>query len=111
MFGEKRLNMTLYRRGDWHDDAGWSDGWDPDIIRTTTFGIQKDVPTGVRGYEFGGAHPGGMNACFADGSVRNLTYTITPLFVAVTPGMVLTDHDGVACQPLRRDEPPPERDA
>jgi len=24
-------------------------------------------------------------------------YTITPLFVAVTPGMVLTDHDGRVC--------------
>lgn len=79
VFGEKRLNMTLYRRGDWHDDCGWTDGWDPDIIRTTTFGIQKDRPTGARGYEFGGAHPGGMNACFGDGSVRSLAYTITPL--------------------------------
>ena len=27
-------------------------------------------------------------------------YTITPLFVAVTPGMVLTDHDGKPCAPL-----------
>ena len=24
-------------------------------------------------------------------------YPITPLFVAVTPGMVLTDHDGTPC--------------
>lgn len=28
-------------------------------------------------------------------------YTITPLFVAVTPGMVLTDHHGTPCGPLR----------
>lgn len=27
-------------------------------------------------------------------------YTITPLFISVTPGMVLTDHDGVAPRPL-----------
>jgi hypothetical protein len=27
-------------------------------------------------------------------------YTITPLFVALTPGMVLTDHDGRPCQEL-----------
>ena len=27
-------------------------------------------------------------------------YTFTPLFVAVTPGMVLTDHDGTPCVPL-----------
>jgi prepilin-type N-terminal cleavage/methylation domain-containing protein/prepilin-type processing-associated H-X9-DG protein len=79
VFGEKRLNKTLYRSGDWHDDCGWTDGWDPDIERTTTFGIQRDPPAGVRGYEFGGAHAGGMNANFADGSVRILNYTITPL--------------------------------
>jgi len=28
-------------------------------------------------------------------------YTMTPLFVAVTPGMVLTDHDGTPCGPLQ----------
>lgn len=26
-------------------------------------------------------------------------YTITPLFISVTPGMVLTDHDGIAPHP------------
>jgi hypothetical protein len=28
-------------------------------------------------------------------------YTISPLFVAITPGMVLTDHDGCSCEPLQ----------
>lgn len=28
-------------------------------------------------------------------------YTIRPLFVAITPGMVLTDHDGCPCEPLQ----------
>jgi hypothetical protein len=32
-------------------------------------------------------------------------YTIVPLFVAVTPGMVLTDHDGTPCGPMSRGEP------
>lgn len=27
-------------------------------------------------------------------------YTIVPVFVAVTPGMVLTDHHGTPCGPL-----------
>jgi hypothetical protein len=27
-------------------------------------------------------------------------YTISPLFVALTPGMVLTDHDGRPCEKL-----------
>jgi hypothetical protein len=29
-------------------------------------------------------------------------YTISPLFVAITPGMVLTDHDGRPCEPLQQ---------
>jgi hypothetical protein len=29
-------------------------------------------------------------------------YTISPLFVALTPGMVLTDHDGRPCGPLEQ---------
>jgi prepilin-type N-terminal cleavage/methylation domain-containing protein/prepilin-type processing-associated H-X9-DG protein len=75
VFGEKRLNKTLYRSGDWHDDCGWTDGWDPDTMRVTTAGIIRDPPTGVSGYEFGAAHAAGMNTAFADGSVRVLTYT------------------------------------
>jgi prepilin-type N-terminal cleavage/methylation domain-containing protein/prepilin-type processing-associated H-X9-DG protein len=78
VFGEKRLNTTLYRSGDWHDDCGWTDGWDPDTVRVTTRGILRDRPIGVSGYEFGAAHAGGMNTCLVDGSVRILSYTITP---------------------------------
>jgi hypothetical protein len=33
-------------------------------------------------------------------------YTIRPLFVALTPGMVLTDHDGRPCEPLRQEGGP-----
>ena len=33
-------------------------------------------------------------------------YTIRPLFVAVTPGMVLTDHDGRPCEPLQEEDAP-----
>jgi hypothetical protein len=33
-------------------------------------------------------------------------YTILPLFVAVTPGMILTDHDGHPCQPLQQGHSP-----
>jgi hypothetical protein len=33
-------------------------------------------------------------------------YTIAPLFVAVTPGMVLTDHDGHPCGPLEQGRMP-----
>lgn len=32
-------------------------------------------------------------------------YTVTPLFVAVIPGMVLTDHDGTPCGNLQPRDP------
>ncbi|MHB1033962.1 MAG: DUF1559 domain-containing protein [Pirellulales bacterium] len=79
MFGEKRLHPENYLSGDWHDDSGWADGWDPDIIRSTSFPLRSDFdgsPSEEFGYEFGSAHPGGMNAVFGDGSVRSLSYTI-----------------------------------
>jgi hypothetical protein len=33
-------------------------------------------------------------------------YTIRPLFVAITPGMALTDHDGRPCGPLQQGSGP-----
>ena len=33
-------------------------------------------------------------------------YTIRPLFVAITPGMVLTDHDGRPSEPLQQESGP-----
>lgn len=81
MLGEKRLDPTRYATGDWHDDRGWSDGWDPDTVRSTAFKYEKDgpdPPEGGRydGFMFGSAHGPGMNACFGDGSVRSLAYGI-----------------------------------
>jgi prepilin-type N-terminal cleavage/methylation domain-containing protein len=76
--GEKRLNRSEYSSGSWHDDCGWSDGWDPDIIRYTGFRPERDPINGVNGYEFGGAHPATTNALFGDGSVHGISYTIDP---------------------------------
>ena len=77
-----------------------TDGWDADIIRSTPFPLQADsdrtpvhvtlsvsagaiVPPGAHqlqetslGYCFGSAHPGGMNGCMGDGSVRFISYTV-----------------------------------
>jgi hypothetical protein len=33
-------------------------------------------------------------------------YIISPLFVALTPGMTLTDHDGRPCGPLQQGRKP-----
>ena len=56
MLREKRLGVTIesgpvfgsgdgYAGGEWHDDRGWTDGWDPDIIRSTAFPLQADSDT------------------------------------------------------------------
>ena len=73
---EKRLMTTRYRDGDWHDDCGYMDGWDPDIMRLTGMQPMQDGPTGVSGYEFGSAHSGRMSALMGDGSVRSISYSI-----------------------------------
>ena len=74
MLGEKRLDKTRYLTGDWHDDQGFTSGWDPDIVRNTTYAWGPDAPGGVNGNEFGSAHPNGINAAMGDGSVRTIRY-------------------------------------
>jgi prepilin-type N-terminal cleavage/methylation domain-containing protein len=81
MISEKRLDTRNYFSGDWHDDAGWGDGWDPDVIRYTGQAIgrnpQRDAQ-GVSGYDFGSVHPSGIVALMADGSVRTISYSVDP---------------------------------
>jgi prepilin-type N-terminal cleavage/methylation domain-containing protein len=86
MVGEKRVYTNRYEVGDWHDDIGWTDGWDPDIMRYT--GISPDVdinssapgnPGGAIGYHFGSAHTTAIHGVFADGRVTSITYEIDPI--------------------------------
>lgn len=78
--GEKQLSPVRYKTGDWHDDAGWADGWDPDVIRYTGFAPNSDSKYdnqgGWEGYRFGSAHSSGMNILLADGSVRFLGFSV-----------------------------------
>jgi prepilin-type processing-associated H-X9-DG protein len=81
VIGEKRLIPSLYDIGAWHDDRGWSDGWDPDTLRSTICEPGKDREianneVGPAGYRFGSAHPNGMNVAFADASVHMIDYDI-----------------------------------
>ena len=84
MVGEKRLIQSRYATGDWHDDRGWSDGWDPDTVRSTAFDYGRDLrqaedwPRGIRnyGFHFGSTHEAGMHSVFGDGSVRRIDYDI-----------------------------------
>lgn len=85
---EKRIQPQLYATGAWHDDRGWSDGWDPDTLRVTIcypsadqdYPLNADGTEGPQGaavaYQFGSAHAAGMNAGFADASVRTLQYDV-----------------------------------
>ena len=82
LVAEKQLNPRNYVFGDWHDDCGWADGWDPDIIRYTGFTPASDDrygSLGWEGYRFGSAHTGGMNGLMGDGSVRFLSFNIDPI--------------------------------
>lgn len=82
VLGEKRLIPSQYQTGAWHDDKGWSGGWDTDGLRSTACLFEPDTETedvGLLGYRFGSAHASGMNAGFADGSTHFLNYEIDPV--------------------------------
>lgn len=91
--GEKRLYGNLYEVGAPFDDIGWTDGWDPDIVRYTGYPPGPDVPGPTSadqinqyerehrdldgyGFHFGAAHPAGFNSVFADGHVALINYDI-----------------------------------
>jgi prepilin-type N-terminal cleavage/methylation domain-containing protein len=81
VLGEKFLIPSRYLIGDWHDDKGWADGWDPDTLRCTICKIMADREIAgnegrLAGFRFGSAHSSGMNAGFADASVQFLNYDI-----------------------------------
>jgi prepilin-type N-terminal cleavage/methylation domain-containing protein/prepilin-type processing-associated H-X9-DG protein len=93
MVGEKYVRTDQYDGGSKSDDKGWTDGWDPDTMRSTCFAPYQDTdgqgfqfqplnsPGDLFGhdrdvYYFGSAHSGGFNSAFADGSVHTIGYDI-----------------------------------
>jgi prepilin-type N-terminal cleavage/methylation domain-containing protein/prepilin-type processing-associated H-X9-DG protein len=80
--GEKRLQPADYLTGNGWDDRGWTDGWDFDVIRSTMWPVAQDdnEPIGdaldALKWAFGSAHPGGINAVLADGSVQTISYGV-----------------------------------
>lgn len=81
VIGEKWVRRDRYQTGDWNDDAGWTDGWSEEVIRYTAFPPSPDSTSSnsdTNGYQFGSAHPNGINAMFEDGSVRSVRFCVDP---------------------------------
>jgi len=79
MVGEKYLNPDRYKDGsDGGDNEHAYAGYNNDIFRVTYNPPLQDR----RGYSntkrFGSPHPGGVNMAMCDGSVRVVTYNVTP---------------------------------
>jgi prepilin-type N-terminal cleavage/methylation domain-containing protein/prepilin-type processing-associated H-X9-DG protein len=91
LIAEKYIRYDLYEGGGPSDDRGWTDGWDPDVMRCTCIQPLDDgsinpehspADLGSNSNDswytlpLGSAHAGGINAVFADGSVHTLNYGI-----------------------------------
>ncbi|HLJ94458.1 MAG TPA: DUF1559 domain-containing protein [Gemmataceae bacterium] len=109
MVGEKFERPDQYNGGAWNDDHNIISGLDPDDARVGDqppvqdhiFGSAEGSdsnnpccdwwrdppdmkPTPRLGARFGGAHPGGMNSLFADGSVHTIAWGINQaVFAAI----------------------------
>jgi prepilin-type N-terminal cleavage/methylation domain-containing protein/prepilin-type processing-associated H-X9-DG protein len=93
MLSEKMLDPDYYETSSWYDDRGWSDGWDPDTMRSSACRPRLDVPYQrlkscesidpisrgscvEAGMGMGSTHPGGINSVYADGSVHSINYDV-----------------------------------
>ncbi|MFO0880546.1 MAG: DUF1559 domain-containing protein [Gemmataceae bacterium] len=87
LVAEKQMHRPFV--GTWHDrdNEGYVSGWNHDTVRTTDYSPRPDTISGsplpdvdvgmVGPGIFGSAHPGRMNAAFADGSVRSVGYEVS----------------------------------
>ncbi|MCS7168855.1 MAG: DUF1559 domain-containing protein [Gemmatales bacterium] len=105
---EKYLATTEYNRGAWHDDWGFTEGWDPDTFRRLiSNGSQIDAGQSQPRQDsnvtdgcctiarFGSPHPGSFNVVMADRSIRRIRYSVDLRVLAVA---VVRD-DGQAFNP------------
>jgi prepilin-type processing-associated H-X9-DG protein len=92
MVGEKYVRVDWAGGGTASDDTGWSDGWDPDVMRCSCVPPLNDSAVntpftgnigGAQGENgvwetllMGSAHPGSFNVVFADASVHGISYDV-----------------------------------
>jgi prepilin-type N-terminal cleavage/methylation domain-containing protein len=93
MVSEKYIRSDFIQGGTPSDDTGWTDGWDPDVMRCSCIQPLNDsalnpeftgnsdqgppCPGGkCEAMLMGSSHPGGINAVFADGAVHSISYDI-----------------------------------
>lgn len=85
--GEARVHLKYLDSGQtgYHSDNEdvFTTGFADDAGRRVNEPPQKDlildtIPGSTVHGDFGSSHPGGMNACLVDGSVRVIQYTIEP---------------------------------
>lgn len=74
---EKRLNVRLLGSWQQDDNEGYTAGWDEDTMRATRMAPEPDHAGDEDGENlFGSSHRRTVNAVFADGAVRPLSYDI-----------------------------------
>jgi prepilin-type N-terminal cleavage/methylation domain-containing protein len=83
LVAEKWLDSRRYSLGDWGDCVGIANGWCQDTARAAANPPMPDtsppvtLPNGTNSrYILGSAHPGGIGAAIADGSVHWIGFTV-----------------------------------
>lgn len=96
LLGEKRMHRQKYEvQGANHNNAGWTQGFDAEVIGQVHTITTSPVPPAVgqdidadppvytttnnlTSAQFGSAHVGSFNVVMADRSIRNVRYTVAP---------------------------------
>jgi type II secretory pathway pseudopilin PulG len=85
LFGERWIDPTVTGLDCPGEYTGWLSGWSPDTIRINSAppasdGVWVGAATHFKAhFFFGGPHPGTIETCMGDGSIRSVSYGIDPL--------------------------------